>query len=425
MPHRVRPAKASVARSSRPSPSSAAEPLPRTFWAAAGAGAALLAASAAAASSSALAAYFARRIVTPERVKAEDQEVLAVQGEGESRRVILRATAETTVDGEYSLFFDRGAGHVRLGHLEDYAPEESTVTRPVLAEYSGDLTKAVRARWSGFVYSSPADLGLDFRDIELPLDVGAAPAWLIPAAHPSPTWAIMVHGRGATRGECLRALPTAQELGLTSLVVSYRNDGEAPSTPDGRYGLGMTEWRDVEVAIQYALDAGARDVVLFGWSMGGAIALRAADSSTLRENVRALVLDAPVVDWVHVLAFQAKLNRIPSRVGRFGQVLLGHPWGRRLTGLAAPLDFKAMDWVTRAVELRTPTLVLHSVDDDFVPVAPSLELAKRNPEMVTLETFRRARHTKEWNVDPERWERAVRTWLREQLAPRRAPGGTV
>ena len=136
-------------------------------------------------------------------------------------------------------------------------------------------------------------------------------------------------------------------------------------------------------------------------------------------------LDAPVVDWVHVLAVQAKLNRIPSRVGRFGQVLLGHPWGRRLTGLAAPLDFKAMDWVTRAVELRTPTLVLHSVDDDFVPVAPSLELAKRNPEMVTLETFRHARHTKEWNVDPERWERAVRTWLREQLAPRRAPGGTV
>ncbi|MDP9885083.1 pimeloyl-ACP methyl ester carboxylesterase [Sinomonas atrocyanea] len=404
-------------------PSSESEPLPRAVWALAGAGAVLGLASAAAASSSALATYFARRIVTPERVKTEDQEVLAVQGEGSARRVILRATPETRADGEYSLFFDGGAGHVRLGAPIDYAPEEPTVTRPVLAEYSGDLTTAVRARWSGYVYGSPADLGLAYEDVVLPLDVGPGPAWYVPA--PGATWAIMVHGRGATRGEGLRALPTAQALGMPSLLVSYRNDGEASATPDGRYGLGMTEWRDVEIAIQYALDAGARDVVLFGWSMGGAISLLTADSSLLREHVRALVLDAPVVDWVDVLAYQARLNRIPSRVGRLGQLLLGRSWGRRLTGLAAPLDFKAMDWVTRAVELRTPTLILHSVDDDFVPVGPSLELAKRNPEMVTLETFRHARHTKEWNVDPERWESVVRSWLSDVLAPRRAPGGAA
>lgn len=405
-------------------PSSVPQPLPRAVWVLAGAGGALALASAVAASSSALAAYFARRVVTPERVKAEDQEILAVQGEGRDRRVILRATEETRVDGEYSLFFDRGAGHVRLGRLQDYTPEESTVTRPVVAEYSGDLASAVRARWSGVVYSTPGDLGLPYEDLMLPLDVGEAPAWYVPAETPKSTWAIMVHGRGAMRLEGLRAVPTAHALGMPSLLLSYRNDGEAPATPDGRYGLGMTEWRDVEVAIRYALDAGARDVVLFGWSMGGAISLRTADSSMLREYVRALVLDAPVVDWVDVLAHQAHLNRIPSGVGRFGQLLLGQAWGRRLTGLAAPLDFKAMDWVARAVELRTPTLVLHSVDDEFVPVGPSLELAKRNPEMVTLETFRHAKHTKEWNVDPERWETAVRSWLTEVLAPRPMPGGS-
>ncbi len=398
------------------------QPLPRALWALAGAGGALGLASAVAASSSALAAYFARRIVTPERNKTEDQEVLAVQGESGARRVILRATEEARIDGEYSLFFDRGAGHARLGPLEDFVPEEPTVTRPVVAEYSGDITKAVRARWSGYVFDTPADLGLEFEDVALPLDVGAAPAWYVPAGDPHSTWAIMVHGRGATRGEGLRAVTSAHALGMPSLLISYRNDGEAPGTPDGRYGLGMTEWRDVEVAIQYALDAGASDVVLFGWSMGGAISLRTADSSMVREHVRALVLDAPVVDWVDVLAYQARLNRIPSGVGRLGQLLLGAPWGRRLTGLAAPLDFRSMDWVARAVELRTPTLILHSVDDDFVPVGPSLELAKRNPEMVTLETFRHARHTKEWNVDPERWETTVRSWLADVLAPRRVPG---
>ena len=37
--------------------------------------------------------------------------------------------------------------------------------------------------------------------------------------------------------------------------------------------------------------------------------------------------------------------------------------------------------------------------------------------MVTFETFNQARHTKEWNVDPDRWERLVKAWLRQQLAP--------
>ena len=44
----------------------------------------------------------------------------------------------------------------------------------------------------------------------------------------SGVWAIMVHGRGATRQEGLRAVRTARELGMSSLLISYRNDGLAP-----------------------------------------------------------------------------------------------------------------------------------------------------------------------------------------------------
>ena len=65
---------------------------------------------------------------------------------------------------------------------------------------------------------------------------------------------------------------------------------------DGRYGLGVTEWADIEAAIDYALAHGAKDVVLFGYSMGGAIALQAADRSRLRKRILALVLDAPMIN---------------------------------------------------------------------------------------------------------------------------------
>jgi pimeloyl-ACP methyl ester carboxylesterase len=381
-----------------------------------------------AAGSSALALYFARRVITPVRVREEDQEVLAVIREGRRQQVILKATPDSTVEGVYGFFFDGGRGHARLGRILSYSPAEQTVLREVEAVYSGDLTTARRGYWSGAVHPDPAAIGLPFEEVQIEVDGGTAPAWLVPAvpgadAPSSDTWAIMVHGRGASRQEGLRAVRVARELGLTSLLISYRNDGLAPSAEDGRYGLGSTEWRDVEAAIAYAVEQGAHEVVLFGWSMGGAICLQTADLSRYHHLIRAMVLDAPVINWVNVLAHHAELNRIPSAVGRYGQLMMSHPLGRRLTGLAAPVDLKAMDWVSRAVELRTPTLILHSVDDEYVPYGPSADLAEKNPEMVTFEAFNTARHTKEWNVDPERWESLVTAWLRQQLAPRPSPSG--
>ncbi len=373
-----------------------------------------------AAGSSALAVYFARRIITPVRIRVEDQEVLAVLRDGVQRSVILAATPDTTVDGVFSLMFDGGRGHARIGRILSYSPGERTVQRVVEEVYSGTLETARRGWWSGAVYPGPAEAGLSYEDVTIAVEVGPAPAWLVPAGTEasSDVWAIMVHGRGATRTEGIRAARTVRSLGLPSLLISYRNDGVAPSAPDGRYGLGGTEWRDVEAAIEYALGRGAREVVLLGWSMGGAICLQTADLSRYRHLIRALVLDAPVLDWVNVLAHHARLNGIPYAVGRYGQLMLGHALGRRLTGLAAPVDFKALDWEARAVELRTPTLIVHSVDDDYVPYGPSASVAAKNPEMVTFEPFHGARHTKEWNVDPEKWERVVSAWLRRQLVPR-------
>lgn len=393
-------------------------------WTLLGSGAGAAAASLLAGTTSGLAAYFARQVVTPPRAREEKVQILAVNGPANDRRVILRADAETTVEGTYSLIFAGGDGHARIGRIISYVPAEGTVERAVEDVYSGDLGSAVRGWWSGAVYASPSCLGVAAEEVRIQLDGGSAPAWLIPAAESADMWAIMVHGRGAARTEGLRAVGVAHGLGLTSLLMSYRNDGEAPDSADGRYGLGMTEWRDVEAAIAYAVAHGATGVVLFGWSMGGAVCLQTVDRSPLARNIRAMVLDGPVVNWIDVLAYQAKQNRIPAAVGRFSQWLLSNSSGRALTGLAAPVDLKSMDWVSRADQLRTHTLILHSEDDEFVPIGPSAELAGKNPQMVTLERFTKARHTKEWNVDRQKWELAVHTWLAHHLLGRHTPGSS-
>lgn len=347
----------------------------------------------------------------------EDLEILAVPGTGDFQQIILPANEDTTVPGTYSLYFDGGRGHARIGAILSYHRGEDTVEREVEQIYSGDLSAAARGWWSGTVYPNPETMGLAGEEVYVPVEGGSAPAWFIPSPQGRGSWAIMVHGRGANRGEGLRAAHTTAALGMNSLLISYRNDGEAPAAEDGRYGLGMTEWSDVEAAIEFAAVRGASEVVLFGWSMGGAISLQTADLSEHRTLIKAMVLDGPVVNWIDVLTHQARLNSIPPLVGRLGQLLLSRPWARSLTGLAAPVNLKSMDWVSRSGELRIPTLIIHSKDDEFVPSGPSAELARKRPRLVKFVEFSQARHTKEWNVDPERWDRVVRSWLTAVLDP--------
>ncbi|HXF02278.1 MAG TPA: alpha/beta fold hydrolase, partial [Arthrobacter sp.] len=334
--------------------------LPRARWLLLGAVAGATAGSVLAGATSGLASYFARQVLTPVREHVQDLEILAVVGTGPEQEIILPATLDTTAPGVYSVYFDGGRGVARVGEVTSYSPREGTVQRTVEQVYTGDLAAATRGWWGGAAYPDPAAVGLANEEVQIEVDGGTAPAWLVRAESEASTWAIMVHGRGASRAEGVRAVRAIRELGLTSLLISYRNDGEAPSAPDRRYGLGMTEWRDVEAAIRFALANGAQDVVLVGWSMGGAISLQAADQSLYRSRIRALVLDAPVIDWTDVLAHQARLNRIPDAVGQFSQWLISNKAGRLLTGLAAPLDLKMMNWVARADELRVPTLIVHS-----------------------------------------------------------------
>ncbi|MCW1250387.1 alpha/beta hydrolase [Acaricomes phytoseiuli] len=396
-------------------------------WTLSGIAAGLGALSLAGVFSSALAGYFARRVVTPDQDLPDDLSILAIIRNGdEDWHIVLPATEDTTAPGRYGLSFSGGTGRARLGRVvSPTSTGEGTVTREVEKVYHGDLRNAVSGRLTGSILEHPTELdelvsssenppvGGQWREVMIETPAGPAPAWLIraPAGQRIDTTAIIIHGRGARRNEGLRAVPVARRLGMDCLLISYRNDGDAPTADAGRYGLGLTEWQDVDPAIGYALSHGAKDVVVFGFSMGGAIALQLAERSRHRQRITALVLDSPVVNWIDVLNHQAALNRVPAVIGRYGRLMLSHSLGRRITGLSAPVDFQQMDWVSKAQQLRTPTLILHSKDDAYVPYGPPRDLAQKNPDIVSFVEFEQAGHVRAWNADSQRWEGEVAGWL--------------
>jgi pimeloyl-ACP methyl ester carboxylesterase len=363
---------------------------------------------AAAASAALVTAIVARSVVTPPKKLANDVRIVSVdRNEG---TITLGATADTLLPGRYSLWFDVDGGHARIGEIVSVGG--GVVTRTLLLVDFGAIELARTGRISGWYYLHPREFGFPFRDVSITTPLGDAPAWFIPAADAASTdWVIQVHGRAVRRAETLRAVPVFREAGFSSLLVSYRNDGDAPRSADGRFALGDSEWEDVDAAIQYAIDKGATRIVLMGWSMGGATVLQAATRSLFRDVIVGVVLDSPVIDWHETLLYRATEMHLPKQIGEAAVAAISQPWGQPVTGQKQSVDIKRLDFVNRSGELVLPTLLMHSDDDGFVSSVSSRELATLRPDIVTFVPFSIARHTKLWNYDPQKWTDAIASWL--------------
>jgi pimeloyl-ACP methyl ester carboxylesterase len=356
----------------------------------------------------------AKSLTAPASGRTFDLVIRDVDDSGERPIVVLDRTPHTAAPGLYCLIVENG-GWVRLSHgVVDRGPY--LVGRVVLGDLSHGLAAGDRVSWSGIVFPSPEEAGLESTDIEVQTDVGSAPAWLITArGGPSTSWAIHVHGLGSPRAGTLRGVQVASEAGLTSLVVTYRNDGDGPSVGSGRSELGASEVDDVRAAVRFARENGALSVVLFGWSMGASIALQLADDSELRGLVTGLVLESPVLDWVTTIKANCERSGLPAWTG-----VLTLPWLNvrqlaHLTGLANPLGLGRFDWIARTDELSLPILILHGTLDTSSPFRLSTRLRELRPDIVDLEAFE-ADHTMSWNSDRERWRGVLHAWLTSQAA---------
>ncbi|MFS0867463.1 alpha/beta hydrolase family protein [Microbacterium sp. 179-B 1A2 NHS] len=353
-----------------------------------------------------LAGRAARQVVTPAARVADTR---LVDVDTAAQTITLDRTAQTVLPGRYGLFTTGTQDYLKLGTV--LTADDATVTRKLLTQIGADDRLSGAAAFSGWYFTRPEELHLPFESISVPTSLGPAPAWVFPAPAPTDVWAIHVHGRGTTRSESLRAVPVFHAAGITSLIASYRNDGEAPPSAGGTSALGATEWSDIDQAIASARRRGARRVVLFGWSMGGAVVLQVALNSAHRDLIAGIVLDSPVVDWRQVLTHQARLMGLPGPLAKVALDALGRSWAGRLTGSDVAIPFDELDLVSRAAELTSPTLILHSNGDDFVPPDASRLLHAARPELVEFEEFEVAGHTKLWNYDEERWAAAVHGWL--------------
>ena len=150
-------------------------------------------------SSVSAAAYFARRVLTPDRQRPDDTEIREVS----EHSVTLGLTAETVVPGRYGLWLDDGSRPLpgggrpprrrgRRGWSVGSCSVSTTATSP-LGSRAGTSTTSALAPSS----RSACPLATS----RCSPSSGPMPAWVIEAEPRTTRWAILVHGRGARREE--------------------------------------------------------------------------------------------------------------------------------------------------------------------------------------------------------------------------------
>lgn len=351
--------------------------------------------------------YFSGRIersgLHVEPLYGEDNVVVTDAGAGwvDLRRT-RSMTEELAGDNVYGLVWGGGFGILRPGGTR----HGESVRRPLEVLKGTAPTRGTAAQLLRDVYPldpGPA-LGVSYREITYESPAGTFPAYL--AAGSGDTWAVLVHGRGATRAEMFRLMKDTVAAGLPSLDIGYRRDREAGG---GRAAFGQDEWRDLEAAARYALSHGARRLVLVGASMGGAVIASFLEHSPLAATAVAAVLDAPMLDFEAMVRFVAKGTKIPAVGTRVPGPLA---WAAlRTAALRYHLDLGELDHLDDVSWLKVPVLVLHGADDPKAPVATTLRFRDARPDLVKAVIVPGAGHVESWNAAPARYDDEVHRFL--------------
>jgi alpha-beta hydrolase superfamily lysophospholipase len=311
--------------------------------------------------------------------------------------VVLTRGPDATEPGSFRLAWRDG--HATVGAV--LASSRATVRRRVWGIH-GRLAAGEQVGIEPDLYTGNplTALHLDYATVSVPTPLGAMPAWYLPGRRT--TWAILIHGLGGSRADTLPAIPTLHKLGYPMLAISYRNDIGAPRSPDDHSHLGATEWRDVAAAVSYALAHHATGVVLYGYSLGGSMALTVARDPHIRPTIRAVVLDSPLLDWPATLDYAAQRDGIPEPFAALTEAVLAY---------RAHIDYAQFDQLEHEQQLQTPILLFQGTDDTVLPPELAAEFARKRPDLVTYLPVVGADHVSAIDTAPSIYKAALERFL--------------
>ena len=262
--------------------------------------------------------------------------------------------------------------------------------------------------WSGQVsegvYTPKSVADLDFETVTYTSELGDFPAYLTNDGDKGIV--IFVHGfRGDYKREVFAMVRGAEfaENGYRSMIISYRNDRGLPQDPSGIFQYGVTEWKDLDSAIEKARTL-TDNIVLFCISGGGGPCSSWLGSAENQNQVSGVIYEAPVISfWESVeINGESRFPWVPSSLFSYFKIF---------TEIRYDVDFDSMDFRYDLIESQIPALLFHGDDDEWVPVSMSDFIASNRDYKYTYKRYENVGHVTAWNADPEDYQKTIKEFL--------------
>ena len=327
--------------------------------------------------------------------------ILEVRIENGLQRVLLPLNEDTAATGIQSLFWNSRRGHALVEPAEIVG-----LTRwfEVVENYGLEIKPSPNAWLSGWLGDRPEHFGIsNYETVTL---ANATRAWM--AQEDSSKWVIHVHGRKAAMGETLRNFKVFSERGYSQLTISHETDPEPFGLGSHQSYLGLTEWKQIEAAVDYAKKQGAKDIVLFGWSLGGMF-IGQYLRKTNEPGIRAAIFDSPMFDIRNTLRVQAQMSGYSTQFADEVCELIRNSKLLKFLGYPA-IDVDSLSLSKNTLESDLPMLVMYSSNDGYISWEDSPKFCELNSSAIAIQ-FSGARHCRLKNSNPDRYEQVIRDFI--------------
>lgn len=247
-------------------------------------------------------------------------------------------------------------------------------------------------------FTTPADAGFPYEDVQISVGDGHIHGWWLPSANPNAKTVLVFHGNASNVENTLIQTQQFLALGLSAFIIDYRGYGLS----SGPFPNEQRVYEDAIAAWDYLTqtrEISANDIVIFGHSIGGAIAIELASQQPAAAG----------------LIVQATFTSMTDMMDHAGYSRLVPKW-------LLNQHFASIDKVQT---LQMPVLVIHGMNDQTVPASMSQTLygAIAAPKQLWLVPI--ADHNDIATVAGEQYSLTVQGWLQtlidEKPADNRQP----
>jgi len=270
------------------------------------------------------------------------------------------------------------------------------VARVLFAAIAGVYLLAVGAIWyaqtkilfhpSRVVDVTPADLGVKFDKVTLPLKNDQLAGWWVPSQDPQGKTLLYLHGNAANVAANVDHVLRLRRTGLNVFIFDYRGYGESTGGPPRE----RLVYEDAERAWKYLVaerNIPPADIAIYGHSLGGAVAI---DLASKHPEAGALITEST-------------FTSIPDAAA--GSVFAYLPLRLIVT--------ERFDSISKIGSVRLPKLILQGATDRMLPPRMAQQLYDAAPDPKQLALIPDGGHEDSAAVNAPAYFAALNSFLRQ------------